>query len=219
MSYRVRVKICGITSSADAEEAARLGADAVGFNFYPQSPRYLEPAACAAILRVLPAFVEPVAVFVEQPLRQVFEALNQLGGVRTFQWYGSRRELSDTFPFRYVPAFPVRDREGLQAITRYLGMCASLGALPAAVLIDAAVPGQYGGTGRAVPWQLLADFQPGVPVVLAGGLTPDNVAEAVRLVRPYAVDVASGVECGPGLKDPEKMRRFIGNALEAAAAL
>jgi phosphoribosylanthranilate isomerase len=219
MGYRVRIKICGINRVADAEQAALLGADAVGLNFYPRSPRYLDPASCAAILRALPPFVEPVALFVEQPLRHVFETLNQLGRVRTFQWYGSRRELSDTFPFPYIPAFPVRDQAGLGDITRYLDSCLAFGGRPAAVLVDAAVPGQHGGTGRTVPWELLAGFDPGVPLILAGGLTPDNVAEAVRVVRPYGVDVASGVEGLPAQKDPEKMHRFIENALEAAAAL
>jgi phosphoribosylanthranilate isomerase len=87
---------------------------------------------------------------------------------------------------------------------------------PAAVLLDGHVPGQYGGTGRAAPWELLAEFRPGVPVILAGGLTPENVAEAVRVVRPYGVDVAGGVEAAPGRKDPEKIRRFLANAREAA---
>jgi phosphoribosylanthranilate isomerase len=219
MAYRVRVKVCGITNVGDAVEAARLGADAVGLNFYPRSPRYLDPAECVPLLRALPPFVEPIALFVDQPLRHVFEVLNGLGRIRTFQWYGSRRELSDTYPFLYVPAFPVQDRDSLLAIIRYLDNCASFGSQPAAVLIDAAVPGQHGGTGQTVPWQLLAGFQPGVPLILAGGLTPDNVAEAVHVVRPYAVDVASGIERGPGLKDPEKMRRFIDRALEAAATL
>jgi phosphoribosylanthranilate isomerase len=104
----------------------------------------------------------------------------------------------------------------LQAITRYLDVCRLRGALPSAVLVDASVPGQYGGTGRQAPWHLLATFRPGVPLILAGGLTPDNVAEAVRLVRPYAVDVASGVESAPGHKDPDKVRRFIDKAREAA---
>jgi phosphoribosylanthranilate isomerase len=219
MAPRVRIKICGITRVADAEAAADFGADAVGLNFYPRSPRFIDPATCAAVLRALPPFVEPVALFVDEPLRQVFATLNQLGRVRTFQWYGSRRELSDTFPFQYIPAFPVRDRTSLLDITRYLDSCRAFGALPAAVLVDAAVPGQHGGTGQTVPWNLLADFRPGVPLILAGGLTPANVAEAVRVVRPYGVDVASGVEGLPAQKDREKMRRFIDNALEAAAAL
>jgi phosphoribosylanthranilate isomerase len=217
MSYHVRVKICGITNEADGRSAARLGADAVGLNFYPQSPRYIDPPDCVPILRALPPFVDAVGLFVNQPLRQVFPVVNALGRVRTIQWYGSNRELSDTFPFQLIACFPVRDPKSLLDITNYLDMCRSLNRLPAAVLADAAVPGQHGGTGQQLPWQLLADFRPGVPLILAGGLTPENVAEAVRIVRPYGVDVASGVEAAPGQKDPEKMRRFIGNAREAAA--
>src|SRR5262249_44326629 len=101
--------------------------------------------------------------------------------------------------------------------TRHLTRCRDAGHSPDAVLIDARVAGQYGGTGTTAPWHLLEDFRPGVPLILAGGLTPENVAEAGRRVRPYAVDVARGGESSPGIKDPEKMRRFIGNAREAAA--
>lgn len=214
---RLRIKICGVTSAADARQAALLGADAVGLNFYPGSHRYLKPADSLDVLRALPVFVEPVGVFVNEPLRQVFEVLNGLGRVRVFQWHGTRRELSDTFPFPHIAAFPVRDEASLREILEYLEMCRGMGAAPAAVLADAHVPGQHGGTGQTAPWHLLADFSPGVPLLLAGGLTPENVAEAVRLVRPAGVDVASGVEAAPGRKDAEKMRRFIGSALEAAA--
>jgi phosphoribosylanthranilate isomerase len=214
---RLHIKICGVTSATDARQAALLGADAVGLNFFPGSHRYVSPAACRDILRQLPVFVEPVGVFVNEPLRQVFEVLNQLGRVRVFQWHGTQRELSDTFPFPYIPAFPVRDEASLHEISAYLELCRGVGGLPAAVLVDAHVPGQHGGTGRTAPWHLLADFRPGVPLLLAGGLTPENVAEAVRIVRPSGVDVASGVESAPGRKDAEKMRRFIDNALEAAA--
>jgi phosphoribosylanthranilate isomerase len=214
---QLRVKICGITNESDARRVAYLGADAVGLNFYAQSKRYIDPKFAEFILRELPPFVDPVAVFVNQPLRQVFELLNQLGRVRTFQWHGDNRELSDAFPFRMISAFAVRDQQSLTDINRYLDVCQGMGRLPAAVLLDAQVPGEYGGTGRTAPWHLLADFRPPVPVILAGGLTPDNVAAAVRLVKPYAVDVASGVEKSPGQKDPEKIRRFIANAREAAA--
>src|SRR5947209_9767616 len=205
----LRIKICGVTTEADARLAARLGADAVGLNFYSRSPRYLDPATARPLLRALPPFVEPVGVFVNAPLRDVFTVLNALGRVRAFQWHGDRREVSDSFPFPLIAAFPVSDRGSLDAIRRYLDACGAVGALPAAVLVDAHVPGEYGGTGRVAPWELLADFDPGVPVILAGGLTPENVAEAVRVVRPYGVDVASGVESAPGRKDPEKLRRFL----------
>jgi phosphoribosylanthranilate isomerase len=218
MGYHLRIKICGVTTEADARQAALLGADAIGLNFYPKSPRYIDPDHAGPLLRALPPFVEAVGIFVERPLRDVFGVLNALGRVRTFQWYGVNRELCDTFPFHFVPAFPVRDQKSLLDITRYLDMCRALGKMPAAIVVDAAAP-EHGGTGLCVPWNLLVDFRPGLPLILAGGLTAQNVAEAVRLVRPYAVDVASGVESGPGRKDPDRMRRFIGNAREAAAKL
>jgi phosphoribosylanthranilate isomerase len=219
MSHPLRVKICGVTTEADALQAGLLGADAVGLNFYPGSPRFVGAAAAGLILRTLPPSVEAVGVFVELPLPQVLEQLRPLARVRTVQWYGRHGEPGDYSPYHFIPAFPVRDAEGLRAITCYLDVCRGLGRLPAAVLVDAHVAGQHGGTGRKVPWELLASFRPGVPLILAGGLTPDNVALAVRLVRPCAVDVASGVEHGPGRKDPEKMRRFLGAAREAAARL
>jgi phosphoribosylanthranilate isomerase len=219
MPYRLRIKVCGVTTVEDAYDAALFGADAIGLNFYEGSPRHVTPDTAQAILRELPPFVEPVALYVNQPLRDVFQALNGLGGVRTFQWHGSRPELCDVFPFRMIAAFAVRDRNSLVEITRYLDMARGLGKGPAAVLVDAHVPGQHGGTGQCAPWDLLAQFRPPEPLILAGGLTPENVAEAIYVVRPYAVDVASGVESAPGRKDAEKMRRFIGNAQEAAAKL
>jgi phosphoribosylanthranilate isomerase len=219
MGYHIRVKICGVTNEADGRQAALLGADAVGLNFYPGSPRCVDEATAGFILRELPPFVEAVGVFVDWPLRQVFERLHHLGRVHTIQWHGQNRELSDAFPYHLIAAFPVQDAASLQAITRYLDTCRGLGRMPSAVLVDAHVPGQHGGTGHRAPWELLANFRLDVPLILAGGLTPENVGEAVRIVRPYAVDVASGVEASPGHKHPEKMRRFIAAAREAAAGL
>jgi phosphoribosylanthranilate isomerase len=219
MAHPLRIKICGVTREDDLRLAAQLGADAVGFNFHPRSPRYVEPTACTPLLKALPPFVEAVGVYVDVPLRGVFTALNALGRVRTAQWYGTQREICDSFPFHLIQCFPLADAAGLRKITQYLDMARNVRQLPSAILIDAQVAGKHGGTGQTVPWQLLADFDPGVPLVLAGGLTPENVAEAVRVVRPYAVDVASGVESAPGRKDAEKMRRFLGNARDAAAKL
>jgi phosphoribosylanthranilate isomerase len=216
----LRIKICGVMDPSEGREAALLGADAIGLNFYPQSPRCLTPDAARAVVRALPPFVEAVGLFVNVPLRQAFAALEP-AGVRVVQWYGTEHEVCDAFPGRVIPTFPVGDADDLAAITRHLDRCREHGPayLPHAVLVDARVQGQWGGTGHPVPWKLLADFRPGVPLILAGGLTPDNVAEAVRIVRPYGVDVASGVEVSPGRKDMEKVRRFLANAREAAAAL
>lgn len=204
----VRVKICGVTTPADARHAADRGADAVGLNFYPQSPRYLDPQRAAAIVRELPAFTAPVGVFVGRPLRQVCAVAYQLG-LRGVQTYDDAPPAEDPFPFAHLPAFRVKDAAGLDHIKRFVETAAAAGRPPAAVLIDSFVPGEMGGTGHRAPWHLLAGFDPGVPLVLAGGLTPENVAEAVAVVRPWGVDVASGVEFAPGRKDPDKVTQFI----------
>jgi phosphoribosylanthranilate isomerase len=219
MYHRLRIKVCGVTTIEDANSAALLGADAIGLNFWGGSKRFVPPNTVQAILRELPPFVEPVALYVNEPLRNIFHSLNSVGRIRTFQWHGTARELCDSYPFQMIVAFPVRDPAGLAEITRYLDTARSAGKAPAAVLVDAHVPGVYGGSGRVAPWNILAEFHPPEPVILAGGLTPENVGEAIRLVRPYAVDVASGVERSPGVKDSEKMRRVIENAHEAAAKL
>jgi phosphoribosylanthranilate isomerase len=219
MSYHVRVKICGVTSQTDAEQAVRLGADAIGLNFYEGSPRCIDSSVAQMILRELPPFAAAVGVFVEVPLHKVVEQIHGLGRISIIQWHGKNHELSDCFPYQLIAAFPVRDTASLQTIQRYLDACRAMNRLPSALLLDGYAPAQHGGTGQTAPWHLLASFQRGVPIILAGGLTPDNVAEAIRIVRPYGVDVASGVECAPGRKDVEKMRRFIANAREAAARL
>src|SRR5262249_33599970 len=160
-----------ITNEIDGRQAALLGADAIGLNFYPRSPRRIDAIMANFILRELPPFVEAVGVFVDQPLRDVFQQVNQIGAIRTIQWYGDNRELGDSCPVRLISAFPVGDRQSLQAIDRCLDLCRGMGHLPSAILVDAHVPGQHGGTGQTVPWSLLSEYRPGVPVILAGGLT------------------------------------------------
>ena len=203
-----RVKICGVTTPDDVRLAAAAGADAIGLNFYSQSPRFIAPHDAAPLLRALPPFVDAVGVFVGLRIRQMSAIAYQLG-LRTVQAFADPDDLDDPFPFRLVAAFRVKDRAGLDEVTRHLDRCREIGRMPTAVLIDALVEGQLGGTGKTAPWELLADFRPGVPLILAGGLTPENVAMAIRTVRPWAVDVASGVEASPGRKDPDKVRRFV----------
>jgi phosphoribosylanthranilate isomerase len=205
---RVRIKICGLTQPADVCAAVDAGADALGFNFHPPSPRYVDPRHAVTLVRSVPPFLDAVGVFVEQPYRQVCAIAYQLA-LRSVQWVGDRPPVESTAPFPLVAAFRVKDAADLAAVTAHLDRCRAAGCLPAAVLIDAHVPGQYGGTGQTAPWGLLAGWDPGVPLILAGGLTPENVAEAVRAVRPYGVDVASGVESSPGRKDADKVRRFV----------
>jgi phosphoribosylanthranilate isomerase len=190
----------------------------VGLNFYPKSPRFITPTQSAAIVRALPPFTAPVGVFVEMPMRQVCAIAYQLG-LRAVQTYDSTPPAEDAFPFALMPAFRVNDAAGLAEIRSFVDRMRALGRPPAAFLVDALVEGQMGGTGHRAPWELLAGFDPGIPLVLAGGLTPENVAEAIELVRPWGVDVASGVESAPGRKDPKKIIRFVRIAREAAARL
>jgi phosphoribosylanthranilate isomerase len=217
MAY-LRVKICGVTDESDAVKAAELGADAIGLNFYKSSQRYVTPTQAEAIMRDLPPFVEPVGIFVSQQLQPVFEITDRLG-LRTIQLYLADESLilGELTTVRLIQPFAISEQNDLSKIKGYLERCRRGGRkFPLAVLVDARVPGEYGGAGRTAPWLLLHDFQPEIPLILAGGLTPENVAEAVRIVRPYGVDVASGVEKSPGRKDPDKVKRFIENAREAA---
>lgn len=214
----VRIKICGITTPEDARLAADAGADAIGLNFYPKSPRFLNPAQAIAVVRALPAFTVPVGVFVGMPMRQVCAVAYQLG-LRGIQTYDDQPPAEDPFPFAHIPAFRVKDAAGLDHVRRFVEAATALGRRPSAVLIDSHVEGQLGGTGQTAPWEILAGFNPGVPMILAGGLTPENVADAITRVQPWGVDVASGVESVPGLKDPAKLTRFVKIARKAADSL
>src|SRR5687767_12550132 len=157
----VRIKICGVTTPEDARSAADAGADAVGLNFYPKSPRFVTPTQAAALVRALPPFTAPVGVFVGTPMRQACAIAFQLGlrGVQTYP--GGTDPDEDSFPFAHVPAFRVKDAVGLEHVRAFVQAAAVLGRRPAAVLIDSHVEGQFGGTGQAVPWELLVGFDVG----------------------------------------------------------
>jgi len=216
--HPLRIKICGVTTPEDVAACAAGGADAIGLNFFPGSSRYVDPRLCRPIVRAIPPFMSSVGVFVDTPMRQMAAIAYQLG-LRGIQHHGKNHPIEDSFPFSHIVAFRVRDRDSLAEIEDYLKRCHAAGHLPGAILIDAFVEGLEGGTGQTAPWELLADFQPGVPMILAGGLTPENVAEAIHVVRPNAIDVASGVESSPGKKDPAKVLEFVERAREAAARL
>lgn len=205
-----RVKICGLTTPEDVRLAVKLGADALGFNFYPKSPRYVDPRSVAPLLRAVPPLVDAVGVFVDLRIRQICALAYQLG-LGSIQCFADANDIDDWHPFRMLAVFRIKDENSIREIKDYLDRCKTLGRFPNAILVDAHVEGQMGGTGQIAPWHLLKDFRPGVPLILAGGLTPENVNEAIRIVRPYGVDVASGVESSPSRKDPEKMQRFIEN--------
>ncbi len=195
----VRIKICGVTRLQDALDAARLGADALGFNFWPRSKRYLTPAAAERIISRLPPFVTPVGVFVNQSEAEM-RAIAAETGIQVFQLHGDEPpELCSRLPLPVVKAIPVDQVRTLSRLLSYEVQ---------AFLLDTPSRG-YGGTGQPFDWSLAEGVSEVAPVILAGGLTPENVAGAVRAVRPWAVDVASGVESSPGLKDVDKMSRFV----------
>jgi phosphoribosylanthranilate isomerase len=195
---RVRVKICGVTRAEDALAAVRLGADALGFNFWPGSKRHVTAAAARGIIARLPPFVTPVGVFVNQ-LEEEMRAIAAETGIQIFQLHGDEPpELCARLPLPVVKAIPV---DQVRALSRLLSYEVS------AFLLDTPSRG-YGGSGEPFDWSLAEGVSEVAPVILAGGLTPENVAAAVRAVRPYAVDVASGVESSPGVKDTARMSRF-----------
>jgi len=222
-----RIKICGITNVGDALHAADAGADTIGLNFYPKSPRCIDTATAATILATAPSQLARVGVVVNENV----EALNQLiaeldasstTGLHAIQLHGDE---PPSYCAQVRSKYLIRARRltdrGISAIAADLETCDKLRRLPDAVLIDSASPGQYGGTGTTVSWAGLADYRRwlrNVPLILAGGLTPENVAEAIRVVRPHGVDVASGVESSPGKKDAAKVRDFVAAARAAFAA-
>jgi len=225
-----RVKVCGITRFEDAQVAVELGAAALGFNFYPPSPRYLAPAAARGIIRRLPPFVTAVGVFADETDAAHINAVADEAGVAIVQLHGPKFPAEDTLG-RYpviravniprAPSFSGRLVRGLlsQMLKGFywLRTRASLEETVAAliernrkdtILLDTADPVLRGGTGRTFDWKVARRIAQYGPIILAGGLTPENVARAIREVRPYAVDVASGVESAPGVKDHAKLRAF-----------
>ncbi|MGB7727549.1 MAG: phosphoribosylanthranilate isomerase [Candidatus Acidiferrum sp.] len=198
----VRLKICGITKWEDAKLCADLGAHAIGLNFYEGSPRCVTPFAASEILRRLPPFIAPVGIFVnwtQAPIVALCKALRlsaaQLHGDETPQ-------VVDAVARRLPVIKALRLGQGTAALEFSSFRGAS------AFLLDSAASGQYGGSGTTGNWHLARTAAQTQRIILAGGLTPENVAEAIRIVRPYAVDVASGVEARPGKKDPIKLRTF-----------
>ena len=204
----VIVKICGITSVADGLAAAEAGADAVGLNFYEGSPRHISPQTAADIARSLPPFIIKVGVFVNAPETAVMRAISECG-LNIVQFHGDESPgYCGQFPVMSIKAFRIRDESSLKPLADYA---------TDAWLLDAHAPGALGGTGEKFNWDLAVQAQKlGRPIFLAGGLTPENVAEAVQRVHPYAVDVSSGVESAPGKKDYQKVRAFVKAAKGAA---
>jgi len=203
-----RVKICGITRWEDAQLAVELGAAALGLNFYPPSPRYIDPVAARAIILKLPPLITAVGIFANESDDEYVARVARQSRVRVVQLHG--------------PQFPPLDG-ALADFTRIRAVAVREGFRPEmlrelsgdAFLLDAYDPELLGGTGKPFNWALAREANRFGTIILAGGLTPENVGEAIREVRPFAVDVASGVEASPGVKDEEKLRRFFAEVKEA----
>ena len=216
------VKICGIRDAATAESVAKLMPDAIGLNFYSQTPRAVPVEAAAEIVRQLPQEIEPVGLFVNHAVEEIRDICDQCN-IRTVQLHGDEPPQlladlqADNAELKIIRAYRM-GTEGLDPLAEYIADCDRLNVKIFACLIDARVEGMYGGSGQTVPWdRVVAEYhQDDWPrLILAGGLTPENVSQAVQTVSPWGVDVAGGVESTPAGKDLKRVERFITTAREA----
>ncbi len=205
----VLVKVCGITNLDDARAAVEYGADILGFIF-AKSPRHITQAQAGKIIAKLPPFTLKVGVFVNENPRAALKLASTVG-LSAAQLHGEERpeSLSYFHPLPVIKAFRLKDKSDLSFLPDYINA--------SAFLLDTFVAGKRGGTGKTFDWRLAVSAkQIGNPIILSGGLTPANVAEAIRKVNPYCVDVNSGVELKPGRKDLKKLKRFILNCKKAS---
>lgn len=208
----LRMKICGITNVEDALVAVRFGTDALGFVFHHKSPRAVEPETAKSIISSIPPFVTTVGVFVDETLERI-EEIADLTGINVIQFHGSESpEFCRQVSCKFIKAIRIRDITDLSVLEQFKEA--------SAFLLDTYSPEALGGTGKTFNWEIAVEAKKYGNIILAGGLNPGNIEEAVRIVRPYAVDVSSGVE-GPekGRKDHEKLRLFIERARKAEAEL
>jgi phosphoribosylanthranilate isomerase len=212
MIVRTRVKVCGITELADAMAAVKMGVDGLGFIFAAGSPRKIEPEKARGIIASLPPFVEAIGVFVDETATAVNE-ISKFCGLTIVQLHGGESPAyCRSITSRVVKSFSLRpDGAGSEPSPDY----ESYRGLIAGYLLDTYHAGLAGGTGLAFDWDLVSKSRPPGPVILAGGLHPDNVGRAIAAVRPFAVDVNSGVESAPGRKDPARLARLLAEVVRA----
>jgi len=203
----VKVKICGITNAADAHAAVSFGADALGFVFFKESPRYIPPAEAAVIIKSLPSFIPTVGVLVNEPVDET-EKIVSLSGIDIIQLHGDEPPDMCRLSRRVMKVIRVKSLNSLLPLSSYKDRVS-------AFLLDTYTSDALGGTGLIFNWDIAVEAKQFGRIILAGGLTPGNVADAVRHVDPYAVDVSSGVELSKGKKDHEKMKLFIERAKAA----
>jgi len=204
MNPPIKIKICGITNAPDAQAAVSAGADALGFIFYSKSPRFVEPKVAKHIISELPPFVLPIGVFVNEEPKMVQDVMEACG-LALAQLHGDETpDYCESLERPVLRGIRLRDRDSLLAIAEYRGRAGVRG-----FILDAFSESVYGGTGETTDWALAAEAAKAAPILLAGGLTPNNVQEAIQKVKPYGVDVSSGVESSPGKKDPAKVQAFV----------
>ena len=204
----VRIKICGITNKEDALAAAHLGADALGFVF-AASPRKVSAESAREIIKTLPPFVKTVGVFVDEDPERV-SSIAAMCGLDILQLHGSESvDYCGSFDRRVIKAVRMQSQDELKNLSKYVDVVDGL-------LLDTYVPNKPGGTGITFDWKLAVEARRYGRIILAGGLNPENVAAAIKMVKPYAVDASSGLERSPGVKDHEKVAQFIREATEAA---
>ncbi|PKO91821.1 MAG: phosphoribosylanthranilate isomerase [Betaproteobacteria bacterium HGW-Betaproteobacteria-1] len=205
---RTRVKICGITREEDARAAVTAGCDAIGLVFYRPSPRYVSPERAAQIVASLPPFVSVVGLFVDAEPEDILQVM-KLVRLDLLQFHGNESpEACERFDLPYMKAIRVKPDTNLLQYAEQFKHAQAL-------LLDAFIEGVPGGTGQVFDWNIIPKTLP-LPVVLAGGLSPDNVEQAVRQVRPYAVDVSGGVELNKGIKDAAKIAAFMRGVSDAS---
>ena len=210
----VWTKLCGVRDAATAAALAELRPDAIGLNFYEPSPRFITEEAAAEVVRSLPEEIAAIGVFVNSSADEILSTIESVG-LKAVQLHGDEPpELIAELKRRRGGLVVLRawrvSAEGLELLAEHLAACRRIGALPDAILVDAKVPGEYGGTGTTAPWHALKGYDPAwPPLILAGGLTPENVAAAIATVRPFGVDTAGGIESAPGVKDPARADAFL----------
>jgi phosphoribosylanthranilate isomerase len=198
---RVRVKICGVRTYEEAQTALDCGADALGFNFWQKSARYIEPQSAREIIQRLPVFTHCVGVFVNEDAERIRQIIEQ-AKINVVQLHGDEAPefCAQIGAVKIIKAFRVAEDFDIEELKRFAAD---------AFLLDSKVKGEYGGTGKRFDWRIAVEAKSIAPIILAGGINVENVAEAIDEVRPFAVDVCSGVEAEPGRKDLQKLREFM----------
>lgn len=210
---RVRVKICGIKSVKDSLAAIDAGCDAIGLNFFPNSIRYISINTALEITQSIPPLVSLVAVFANANVAQIEEVLKNIPKIEYYQFHGSFPNLEILKSKPWIATLSIDETMNLELIQNKLNEISNQKIKPSLILVDTKIKGMYGGTGIPGPWDLISKLKFNIPWLLAGGLTPLNIATAIETTKPFGVDVASGVENLLGDKCPTKMLDFVSNAL------